>query len=250
MHDFNLIKKKLTKRAFEILRNFELICFIDPKYIDKYKIFLETKMENEKEKNLFKYLNNNWIKKSPKIYNYYDIISADNNEYANKILTHFYATNNVAESIHAKLSKCLPKNKISNTDFLICMQNILNINEVKLNKISRKDYITRSLKKFAYDFEVDNIKWITFKEFKKTEREIIAIDKDIVDDLTLEKICSEINDLDLGKEEEKNEINTENNLKNNENEELEINDSLINDELNNSKNDINTKENNDIKKIY
>ena len=29
---------------------------------------------------------------------------------------------------------------------------------------------------------------------------------------------------------------------------LEINDSLINDELNNSKNDINTKENNDIKK--
>ena len=127
------------------------------------------------------------------------------------------------------------------------MQNILNINEVKLNKISRKDYITRSLKKFAYDFEVDNIKWITFEEFKKTEREIIAIDKDIVDDLTLEKICSEINDLDLGKEEEKNEINTEYNLKNNENEELEINDSLINDELNNSINDINTKENQDSK---
>ena len=102
-------------------------------------------------------------------------------------------------------------------------------------------------KKNAYDFEVDNIKWITFEEFKKTEREIIEIDKDIVDKLTLEKICSEINDLDLRKEEEKNEINAETNLKNNDNDELEINDSLINDELNNSQNDINTKENNDIK---
>lgn len=96
-----------------------------------------------KRKNLFKYLNNNWIKINPKIYNYYDIISQDNNEYTNKIIIHFYATNNVAESIHAKLSKCLPKNKISNNDFIICMKNILNINEVKLNKISRKDYIKR-----------------------------------------------------------------------------------------------------------
>ena len=121
------------------------------------------------------------------------------------------------------------------------MKNILNINEVKLNKISRKDYITRSLKKFADDFEVDNIKQITFEEFKKIQREIIAKDKDIADDLTLEKICSEINDLDLGKEEEKNEINTDNNLKNNENEELEINDSLINDELDNSKSEDNKK---------
>ena len=43
-----------------------MICFINPKYIDKYKNFLESKMENEKEKNLFKYLNNNWIKKTQK----------------------------------------------------------------------------------------------------------------------------------------------------------------------------------------
>lgn len=76
---------------------------------------------------------------------------------------------------------------------------------------------------------------------KKTEREIISKDKDIADDLTLEKICSEINDLDLGKEYEKNSINTENNLKNNKNEELEINDSLINDELDNSKSEDNKK---------
>ena len=66
MHYINLIKKKLTKRAFEILRNYEMICFTNPKYIDKYKNFLESKMENEKEKNLFKYLNNNWIKKTQK----------------------------------------------------------------------------------------------------------------------------------------------------------------------------------------
>ena len=61
-------------------------------------------------------------KKNPKIYNYYNIILEDNNEYNKKILTHFYATNNVAESIHAKISKYLPKNKITNNDFIYVLK--------------------------------------------------------------------------------------------------------------------------------
>ena len=202
-------------------------------------------MENENEKKIFNYLKNNWINKNPKLYNYFDIICNDNNEYNNKLLTHFYATNNVAESMHAKISKYLTKNKISNTDFVHCLKNILNINEVKLNKIIRKDFITRSLRKIAVDIKDYNFKWLTLEEFKKTEREIIAIDKDILEDITLEKNCSEINNLELDKEEEINVINSMINLEQkNENDEIEINDSLNLDEINNSINDINTNENN------
>ena len=212
LNEYDIIKRKLIKRACEIQRNSELICFINHKYIKKYKIFLENNMENENEKNIFNYLNNNWIKKSPKLYNYYNIILDDNNEYNNKILTHFYSINNVAASIHPKISKYLPKNKISNNDFVYCIKNILKINEVKLNKIISKDYIIGCLRKISIDIKDENFKWIKFEELKKIEREIIALDKDIVEELTLEKICSAINEIDLDKEKQINEINTMNNF--------------------------------------
>ena len=106
----------------------------------------------------------------------------------------------------------MPKNKISNNDFVYCIKNILNINEVKLNKIIRKDYIRRYLRKIAINIKDDNFKWLTFEEFKKIEIEIIALDKDIIEELTLEKICSSINEIDLDKEKQINEINTMNNF--------------------------------------
>lgn len=89
LKQYNIIKKKLTKRAFEILRISELICFMNTKYINKYKIFLEKKFGNEMEKSFCNYLKNNLLNKNPNIYNYYDIIREDN-EYNNKILTYFY----------------------------------------------------------------------------------------------------------------------------------------------------------------
>ena len=49
------------------------------------------------------------------------------------MLTYFYATNDVAESIHYKRSKYFPKNKIKNNDFFYCIKNILNIKEIKLS---------------------------------------------------------------------------------------------------------------------
>ena len=168
MKQYNIIKKKITKRAFEIIRNSKLICFMNSKYINKYKIFLEKYMENEK-KSFFKYLKKNWLNKNPKIYNYYDLICKDN-EYNNKIFAHFYATNNVAESIHAKISKFLPKNKISNNDFLYYIKKILNINQIKLNKIKRKDYTTRYLRKIALNIKDENFNWISYDYFKRLQR--------------------------------------------------------------------------------
>ena len=106
--------------------------------------------------------------------------------------------------------------------------------------------------KIAINIKDDNFKWLTFEEFKKIEIEIIALDKDIIEELTLEKICSSINEIDLNKEEQINEINTMNNFEDKkENDEIEINNSLINDEINNSKNDIiNNSNNSDEKKNF
>ena len=53
---YGLLKTKLNKRNFEILRNIELICFIEPKYIKDYSTFLKLHLKEEKEIKLYKYL--------------------------------------------------------------------------------------------------------------------------------------------------------------------------------------------------
>lgn len=52
------------------------------------------------------------------------------------------------------------KKKISNNDFIYAIQNILNLNEIKNNKIKRKDYITRSLIKISLNIKEENFDWI------------------------------------------------------------------------------------------
>ena len=67
-------------------------------------------MVTDSEKKLFNYFDKNWLKKNTKLYNYYNIIN-ENDYYNNKIINHFNATNNIAESIHAKISTYIPKKK-------------------------------------------------------------------------------------------------------------------------------------------
>ena len=64
MRKFNIFKKSLTKRAFEILKNIELICFINPIFLNTYNTFLESNLKEENEKKLYKYLNKNWLNKN------------------------------------------------------------------------------------------------------------------------------------------------------------------------------------------
>ena len=235
---YNIIKKKLSKRAFELLRNYELICFINPGLINKFKNFLNNNMIDENEKKFFTYVNNNWLNKDPKIYNYYVLIK-ENSDYNNKLKKYFYTTNNIAESLHAKISSYIPKHKISNKDFLYCIKNILNLNEIKINKIKRKDFITRSLIKISLDMDNDNFNWITYEEYKKIQKEIIAIDTDIIDNNTLENLIDSINELNLKNKEDKNNLllndNTEDNINignkfDNLEDDIEINDYVKDDE--------------------
>ena len=51
LKQYKIIKKKLTKYGFEILKNIELICFLPNKQIKSYIKFLKTKLNGEKETN-------------------------------------------------------------------------------------------------------------------------------------------------------------------------------------------------------
>ena len=43
MKKYNLFKKRLTKKNIELLRNIQMICFINPVYLKQYSEFLKKK---------------------------------------------------------------------------------------------------------------------------------------------------------------------------------------------------------------
>ena len=63
MKSYKIFKTKLSKHNFELLKNIEIACFIPPSYIKSYITFIKSRFISEKEKKLFKYLENNWFKK-------------------------------------------------------------------------------------------------------------------------------------------------------------------------------------------
>lgn len=101
MKKYGIIKKNITKYGFEILKNIELLCFIPHAFIESYSKFLKNKLTEEKEILLFNYIEKNWLSKEPTYYNYYELFF---NDYLNEGIEHFYATNNIEESLHNKLN--------------------------------------------------------------------------------------------------------------------------------------------------
>ena len=70
----------LSKKGFTILLNIQILSFLKPALLEKYIIFLEENLNNEKEINLFKYFKSYWIdKKGFGFINYYEYIKHVNN---------------------------------------------------------------------------------------------------------------------------------------------------------------------------
>ena len=103
MKEYKIIKKKLSKYSFSLLRNIELICFLNPDLLTKYEKFLKPYFKTKEEIKLYSYIKKYWFEKDYNIYNYYKLIT-NNNETNHDILNHFYVTNNIAESFHSKLN--------------------------------------------------------------------------------------------------------------------------------------------------
>ena len=73
---FKIIKKKLNKNAYEILRNLEVLAFIDKKNIEIYFKFLKDQLiENDNDQLFFNYYENYWIKRNKNYFNYSDLVT-------------------------------------------------------------------------------------------------------------------------------------------------------------------------------
>ena len=168
--ELKIFKKKLNKKSYELLKNLEILAFID---IDKITLFIEFYKEHiflsENEKNFLSYYENTWIKKFKNIFNYSFLINDilkiknvyKNNEGKNnsekelisklKSLNKVYCANNICESIHSKISKYLGNNKVIKAASRDTLNFILNEYEFKISNIQRRDYVTRIL---IYSFKI------------------------------------------------------------------------------------------------
>ena len=168
-------KKKLNKKAIEIIRNLELLVFLDKKNIIDFesiiikeisKIKNSSKFINYLKTYIFKIINNG--------YNYSKII----NEYLegnNRSIEKLYLTNNICESINSKINFYLPKRVTSNYDFVNTLSKVFINNTFDNKTIKRHDYITRTLIKIIQDEKLNyKLNWITFDQFKSKEKYIIS----------------------------------------------------------------------------
>lgn len=66
----------MNKHAYEILRNLEVLAFIDKKNIEIYFKFLKDQLiENDKDQLFFNYYENYWIKNNKNYLNYSDLVT-------------------------------------------------------------------------------------------------------------------------------------------------------------------------------
>ena len=100
----------MNKESLEILKNIEIICFLNKDKVKDYQNYLLNKLKSfENIQGLNTLLTNFWFKKPIEMYNYSKLLCGGDNSLIleNKYLDRFYFTNNVAESIHHKLNLCL-----------------------------------------------------------------------------------------------------------------------------------------------
>ena len=190
------MKTKLNKKNFEILRNIEMICFINPGLLEEYSKFLKKNLKHKEEVQLYIYLKKNWLDKNFKIFNYYKLIK-DSNQDNSKILNHIFLTNNISESLHSKINYYIPRSKMTSFVFINAIKNFLFKNELKTNIIKRRDYISKTLIKFAKDItDSKDFKWITHENFIKEQKKIIHDENENLNMNLIEDIISNINNIE------------------------------------------------------
>ena len=159
-------KKGLNEETINILNNLELISFINYDKVNDLKKFIIYNLKKKnKYKDFIKYLNLYWFKRNINDYNYSKFINKfkNNNDAINKL----YFTNNIVESIHAKINYFLPRHIETEFDFITCLNNVLLNNYINNSSIIRKDYKSRSLLYLIEKEEINNnFKWLDNSVFK------------------------------------------------------------------------------------
>ena len=85
-----------------------------------------------------------------------------------------YLTNNIIESLHAKLNYFLPRHVTNQYNFVNSMNNILINDSIINSQIKRKDFKTKSLIMIVEKEKLnENFKWISYDKFKSYLKKII-----------------------------------------------------------------------------
>ena len=103
MNKSGLFKRKLTKYSLEIIRNIEIICFLNKQSIKKQQeLIIEKLKNNDKLIEFVKYLKKYLFKIDYSLYNYEDYLkNYDLKTDSNKYLERIFLTNNVNESLNS-----------------------------------------------------------------------------------------------------------------------------------------------------
>ena len=172
MAQSGLCKRKINKQSLEILRNIQLLCFLENKNLKKFKDIIKDKLIGNKiYKNLLNYLESYIFKLDDSIYNYSDFFKYikinDNND--NNIINTFYVTNNIVESINSKINSYLPKHSTNNFDFVNSINKILANDSNDNKKIKRHDFITMTIIDLIKEKDLNNkLAWIKYDDYKNS----------------------------------------------------------------------------------
>ena len=199
-----ICNRKMNKKSIEILRNIEMICFLNKKNINKQKeIILRNISKDNNLKAFIKYLNNFIFKMDSSLYNYEEILNTNtNNNEDNKYLEKIYFTNNIVESLNSKINFYLPKRPTNNADFVNCIIKLITNSNNLNNDIKRHDFVSRTLISLINKFDLNQTpKWIKYNEYIEENKNIINKGKNIKETSELNEIINLINYMDINESE-------------------------------------------------
>lgn len=235
-----ITKRKLNKYSYEIIKNIEIISFIDKKILKKYINFIlgkiEEKINIKNIKKFIKYIKKNWFNKKTDLFNYYKLINIINKNKNNNLMNKFYFSNNISESLNRKINYYIPKKAANCESFYNTIKKIFLNNLIKSDNIIRKDYKTRALILIINDLKLnDNPQWIDIIIFKEYEMKIIKSFNEDTNQENINNLYNPINDdISIDNFENIENIFDENNIKIND-EDFEN----IQDDINNESNESN-----------
>ena len=87
----------------------------------------------------------------------------------------------------------LPTNKITNTNFIISLRNVIINYETKKEKIIRKDFVTRALIEYSKKIKNNKFEWLKYDEFKNIEKKIIKESINSLDDNAIIGLINSLN---------------------------------------------------------
>ena len=120
----------------------------------------------------------------------------------------------------------IPNKRVTNHNFIISLKNVISNYETPKEKITRHDYITKSLVYYSKTIKKNKYKWLNYETFKNIEKKIITEENAGMEINNVINIIQAINKIDLN---EKIDIK------------LNFNEEDFNNESKNNKNDIDNK---------